>query len=169
MSSVPNLAERLHFFRTCDPNELSQLILTVITDGRLPNDFLESLNNDDQIICNRASMICWSVTDGVCVPREMQLRVILAERHGLDAVVASGTGSGKTLPMALTMLLDNPAENRITITISPLKRLQVTQESDFNGRYGIRMVVINDDTKSGNPWWDVRCKFYHNSALLIVI
>ena len=96
---------------------------------------------------------------------EMQLRVILAERHSLDAVVASGTGSGKTLPMALTMLLDNPAENQITITISPLKHLQVTQESDFNRRYGIRTVVINDDTKSENSWWDISCKFYHNSTL----
>ena len=68
-------------------------------------------------------MICWSVTDGACVPREMQLRVILAERHGFDTLVASGTGSGKTLPMALTILLDDPADNQITITISPLKRL----------------------------------------------
>jgi hypothetical protein len=73
-------------------------VIAVFTDGRLPNEFLERLNNDDNLktICNRrACMICWSVT--------------------------GGTGSGKTLPMALTMLLDNPADNRITITISPLK------------------------------------------------
>jgi replicative superfamily II helicase len=155
MNSVPNLDERLQFFRTCNTNELSQLISAVIADGRLPNEFLDSLNDEDRTICHRACMICWSVTASACVPREMQLRVILAERHGFDALVASGTGSGKTLPMALTMLLDNPADHRVTITISPLKRLQVTQESDFNRKYGIHTVVINDDTKSENSWWDV--------------
>ena len=61
--------------------------------------------------------------------------------------------------MALTILLDDPADNQITITISPLKRLQVTQESDFNRRYGIRTVVINDDTKNENSWRDVSYKF----------
>ena len=35
---------------------------------------------------------------GACVPQELQLRVILVERHGFDALEASGTGSGKTLP-----------------------------------------------------------------------
>ena len=159
MNSVPNLNERLQFFRACDSNELSQLISTVITDGRFPNRFLNSLNDEDRTICHRAYMICWSVTDGACVPREMQLRVILAERHGFDTLVASGTGSGKTLPMALTILLDDPSDNQITITISPLKRLQVTQESDFNRRYGIRTVVINDDTKNENSWRDVSYKF----------
>jgi replicative superfamily II helicase len=155
MSSVPTLDERLQFFRTCDAEEFSQLTSGVIADGRLPKEFLDSLKEEDRTICHRACMICWSVTGSVCVPREMQLRVILAERHGFDALVASGTGSGKTLPMALTMLLDDPAHHRVTITISPLKRLQVTQESDFNRRYGIRTVVINDDTKSENSWWDV--------------
>jgi hypothetical protein len=159
MNFVPNLDERLQFFRTCDPNELSQLISNVITDGRIPNRFLNSLNDEDRTICHRACMICWSVTGGACVPREMQLRVIIAERHGFDTLVASGTGSGKTLPMALTILLDDPADHQITITISPLKRLQVTQESDFNRRYEIRTVVINDDTKSENSWWDVSYKF----------
>ena len=69
------------------------------------------------------------------------MRVILAGRHGFDALVASGTGSGKTLPMALTMLLDDPADHRITITILPLKLLQVTHEFDFNKKYGISTVV----------------------------
>ena len=53
MNSVPNLDERLQFFRTCDPNELSQLVLTVIADTRLPKEFLESLNDEDKTICNR--------------------------------------------------------------------------------------------------------------------
>lgn len=46
------------------------------------------------------------------------------------------------LPMALIILLNDPADHRIMIIISPLKFLQVNQ------RYGIHTVVINDDTKS---------------------
>ena len=55
MNSVPNLDARFQFFQTCDPNELSQLILTVITDGRLSKEFLDSLNNEpeDRTICHR--------------------------------------------------------------------------------------------------------------------
>ena len=64
----------------------------------------------------------------------MEPRVVLAERHGFDTLVTSGTGSGKTLRMALVILLDDPADHRITITISPLKCLKATQGSDFNQR-----------------------------------
>ena len=78
--------------------QLSQHISAVISDtGR------HWQNDEGRTIC----MICWSATqaDRACVyvvPLEMQLRVsILTERHGFDALVASGT-SGKTLPMALT-------------------------------------------------------------------
>ena len=51
MNSVPNLNidERLQLFRTWDVKdvkEYSQLILFVIADGRLPKEFLDSLNDD---------------------------------------------------------------------------------------------------------------------------
>ncbi|KDR71013.1 hypothetical protein GALMADRAFT_75298 [Galerina marginata CBS 339.88] len=81
----------------------------------------------------------------------MQLRAVLADQHGLDSLISAGTGSGKTLPTALKVLLDLLT----TITLSPLKRLQVTQENDFNSRYGIRTVVINEDTSGDDSWWDV--------------
>ncbi|KAF8807127.1 hypothetical protein BYT27DRAFT_7098748 [Phlegmacium glaucopus] len=86
----------------------------------------------------------------------MQLRAVLADSQGCDALVAAGTGSGKTLPMALCILLDDPSANLITITISPLKHLQVTQESDFNSRFGIHTVTINEDTPRDILWWKVR-------------
>lgn len=90
----------------------------------------------------------------------MQLRAVLADFHGLDSLISAGTGSGKTLPTALKILLDNPADNLITITLSPLKRLQVTQENDFNSRYGICTVVVNEDTPRHEAWWDV--SYYRN-------
>ena len=90
----------------------------------------------------------------ICDPNELsqlQVRVIFAEQHGFDTLVTPGTRSGKTLvtlPMALIILLDDPADHRIMITILPLKCCccKVTQESDFNQRYGIPTVVINDDS-----------------------
>ena len=42
------------------------------------------------------------------VPREMQLHVVLAVVHAKDALVAAGTGSGKSLSIALCILLGDP-------------------------------------------------------------
>jgi replicative superfamily II helicase len=86
--------------------------------------------------------------------RVMQLCTVLADQHEKDYLIAAGTGSGKTLPMALNILLEDPAKNWITITISPLKRLQSTQETDFNTQYGIPTVVINEDTPRDDAWWN---------------
>lgn len=156
MDYAPNLNEKLHFLRTCSQAELSHLMSTVIPQQCLSTRFLAGLSEDERTICYRATMICWSIFGSKMVPREMQLRAVLADSQGCDALVAAGTGSGKTLPMALCILLDDPSASFITITISPLKRLQVTQESDFNGRFGIHTVTINEDTPHDVHWWKVR-------------
>ncbi|KAH9009895.1 P-loop containing nucleoside triphosphate hydrolase protein [Lactarius hengduanensis] len=121
--------------------------------SRLPVSFLEALDEDDRLICYRAALICYSVTGSTQVPREMQFKVVLANRNGEDCLVSAGTGSGKTLPIALNALLDDPNAHLVTLTLSPLKRLQVTQENDFNSRYGIPTVVINEDTPRDDAWW----------------
>ncbi|KAF8256918.1 hypothetical protein EI94DRAFT_1480977, partial [Lactarius quietus] len=85
----------------------------------------------------------------------MQLKAVLLDYHGKDNLVSAGTGSGKTLPIALNVLLDDLDKQLLTVTLSPLKRLQVSQESDFNTRYGIPTVVINEDTPREDAWWNV--------------
>jgi len=57
--------------------------------------------------------------------------------------------------MALNILLDDPSNQLVTITISPLKQLQATQEGEFNVRYRIPTVVINEDTPRDDKWWSV--------------
>jgi len=57
--------------------------------------------------------------------------------------------------MALNILLDDSAKNHVTLTLSPLKQLQVTQMDDFNYHYGIPTVVINEDTPRDKTWWNV--------------
>lgn len=85
----------------------------------------------------------------------MQLQAILADQHGHDLLISAGTGSGKTLPMALNILLDDPSGHGITLTISPLKRLQSTQQHNFANQYMINTVAINEDTPRDDQWWDV--------------
>ena len=157
MNNVPTLKESLENIRNCSTEDLLLLIcrLSLESDSRVP-DFLSSLEDHaDKIFCWRAVLICYMVTLGQQIPREMQLRALLSDHHGLDCVIASGTGSGKTLPTALKILLDDPAAGLTTITLSPLKRLQVTQENDFNSKYSIRTVVINEDTPRDDAWWEV--------------
>ena len=152
-----------HHYRTCSLAEISNLVATEIPQDRLPLAYLNSLSADDMTVCLRAIMICLVMSKMTMVPREMQLRVVLADVHAKDALVAAGTGSGKTLPIALCILLDDPTANYLSITISPLKRLQVTQESDFNNRFGIPTVTINEDTPRDNEWWNVSTIKYHSS------
>jgi len=85
----------------------------------------------------------------------MQLRSILADQRGRDSLISAGTGSGKTLPIALCTLLDDPAKKKVTIVVSPLKRLQESQANEFTTRFGIRAVVINEDTPRDSTWWSV--------------
>ena len=157
---VPNLEQKLQSFRTLPAEDIFELASNVFSgcnDSRLPEGYLRSLDYSDQILCFRACLICWSIP---ChqIPREMQLRAVLADQHRRDSLVSAGTGSGKTLPIALNILFDNPSDHRITLTISPLKRLQTTQENDFRVRYGIPTYAINEDTPRDDKWWKVSRK-----------
>ena len=66
------------------------------------------------------------VSGGLKVKNGAQGDVVLGDVHEKDVLVA-GTGSGKTLPMAICIWLDDPKVNYLSITISPLKRLQASK------------------------------------------
>jgi hypothetical protein len=157
MDSAHTLAERLEALWTCSTEYLEELVQSLSLESRLPINFLGGLQTQDRTICLRAIVLCYCVTQAAQIPREMQLRAVLADQHGKDALISAGTGQGKTLPTVLKILLDDPKACLTSITLSPLNRLQVTQESDFNTRYGIPTVVINEDTPSDDRWWEVGC------------
>ena len=161
--------ETLQLFRSCSPAEISRLVTTEIPQDRLPLTYLNSLSEEDKTVCLRATIICWVMSQSTMVPWEMQLRVVLADAHAKDALIAAGTGSGKTLPITLCILLDDPTANYLSVTISPLKRLQVTQESDFNNRFGIPTVTINEDTPRDSEWWNVSVRSYINSLVVCIL
>ncbi|KDR79157.1 hypothetical protein GALMADRAFT_63303 [Galerina marginata CBS 339.88] len=154
ISYVPTLTERLDFLRKVPDAVIFALVDSISELSTcLPQDYLRELAALDRAICLRSSLVCWAVTQGKIVPREMQLRSILADQRGRDSLISAGTGSGKTLPIALCTLLDDPAKKKVTIVVSPLKRLQKSQANEFTARFGIHAVAINEDTPRDSTWW----------------
>ena len=133
MNSVPTLEEYLDYVRKAPGGEILVLLSNAININRLPTSYLDELREDDKVIASKACLLAWAVTRGVQVPRELQLRACLATYNGQDSLIGAGTGSGKTLPIALNLLLDDPKDAGISLTISPLKRLQVTQVRFLDG------------------------------------
>ena len=61
-------------------------------------------------------------------PYDWQLDVTEAILLGLDCVVIAGTGSGKTMPFAMPLLVDK-TKKKMVIVISPLNDLEEDQAS----------------------------------------
>jgi hypothetical protein len=68
----PGLCKHLQVLRTCSGGDLKHLISNLGLYDHLPVSFLDTLNEDDKIICYRAVLMCYSVTNSTQVPREMQ-------------------------------------------------------------------------------------------------
>jgi ATP-dependent helicase YprA (DUF1998 family) len=127
ITSVSTLEEHLDQLRLSSAEDIELLLQNTINSERLPLVYWNALSNEDRITASRACLLAYAVTGGTQVPRELQLRACLATYHAHDSLIDTGTGSGKTLPIALNLLLDDPRLKKISLTISPLKRLQVTQ------------------------------------------
>ena len=91
---------------------------------RLPLEYLQTLPHHDKIDALWACLIVYQLMLCTIVPRVFQLQASLAMLNGRDTIITAGTGSGKTLCQLIPMLLRPKTHS---ITISPLKRLQVTQ------------------------------------------
>ncbi|KAG6805127.1 hypothetical protein H0H92_000586, partial [Tricholoma furcatifolium] len=135
--TVPTLASFMNYIQNLSGSDLEQLVVHEIPSERLPGSFLAELGTADRPVALRACLLAWIVTARSQVPQRHQLEAFLATYHGRDSLISASTGSGKTLIIVLCLLMDDPANHHISITISPLKRLQVTQAEDFNMRYHI--------------------------------
>lgn len=103
--------------------------------------WIDSLDLDQHLDTLRACLLVFSVTDGRVFPRQFQLEAGLAAYQGKNSIVIAGTGSGKTLSMAIPLLMNPTA---VGIIISPLKRLQSTQARELE-QFQIKPLVINQD------------------------
>ena len=80
---VPDLKQKLQPFRTLPAENIIELASKVYFDSddcQFPEEYLRSLYHAGRIICLRDCLICWSMP---CrqIPREMQLRAVLADHH----------------------------------------------------------------------------------------
>ncbi|KAI1781915.1 P-loop containing nucleoside triphosphate hydrolase protein [Ganoderma leucocontextum] len=98
---------------------------------------------DSQATRNAMSDKFSACTDGK-KPYEWQLDVAEAFLLGLDCVVIAGTGTGKTIPYLLPLLLPENAKRTISV-VSPLKALQRDQAARFRN-LGVSAVAVNGDT-----------------------
>ncbi|KAJ7677144.1 P-loop containing nucleoside triphosphate hydrolase protein [Mycena olivaceomarginata] len=140
----------LDFIRSLPLGALQDFVKLNITPTlSLANDYIESLDENDKTIAIRASALVFVASNKRIVPREYQLQSVLALAHGRDCVVDSGTGSGKTLCQIIPNLL---FPDTTSVTVSPLKRLQILQAAEFV-RWGIKTVCINEDTPRDAELW----------------
>ena len=114
--------------------DLARLML----DKKLPVDYLATLAEKDRTDALRACLVVSFVTRFTIVPRAFQLQASLATLNGLDSIITAGTGTGKTLCLFIPILL---RPNSISITISPLKRLQATQVRVGGSEYQSRSIL----------------------------
>ncbi|KAK7035127.1 P-loop containing nucleoside triphosphate hydrolase protein [Favolaschia claudopus] len=98
----------------------------------------------------RACFLVFTVTRGRFTPKELQLDAGISAMNGKETFVIARTGWGKTLCIAIPLLL---CPDKITVTITPLKRLQAMQVSDFLNKFCIRTVAINEDTPDDKDLW----------------
>lgn len=134
----PVVATFVDLVRRAPLDVLIQLA-SVSIKNRLPHDFIATLDNEEKLDAIRACLIVSVLTDGSIVPRTFQLEASLAILRRHDSVIIAGTGSGKTLCLLIPILLRLES---ISLTISPLKRLQTTQVSNITGTNSTGPMVL---------------------------
>ncbi|KAJ7603812.1 II DNA helicase [Roridomyces roridus] len=141
------------------PAELKSLFYDLLPQDTTTTPYIESLSPHEATESIRACIIAFFATPKHVVPRPFQLQATVALSRGRDVIVDCGTGSGKTLCQILPNLL-HPTST--SITISPLKRLQVVQAAEFE-RWGIKTVCINEDTPNDPELWArIRTGYYQH-------
>ncbi|KAL0566331.1 hypothetical protein V5O48_015682 [Marasmius crinis-equi] len=162
MTSPPERAHALPYEELCKviENVMSmnhdKPLLKIINSNHLPSKpqypsvYLSTLSEKDLNLALRVIVVAFYVTEGREIPREYQVRAVCAS-YANDSAIIAGTGSGKTLITALLMWMTG--RGRVSITVSPLKRLQETQGKDFEEKYRIPTLVVNESTERTADFW----------------
>ena|ERR1700683_16288 len=121
----PNTQILLETIRKTPIESLRNAVQDVIPLQLQPSaKFIHSLTTIEQEEVLRACLMIFILSNGKMVPQQPQLVGALATLASHDSKVILGTGSGKTLIMVLPHLL---WLDHVSIVVSPLKHLQVTQ------------------------------------------
>ena len=95
-----------------------ELSYRLLSEARTKRDGYDSLATR-RMLSDSVTALCPTVT-----PYNWQVDLAEALTLGLDATVIAGTGSGKTLPWAMPLLLESN-QDKICLVISPLNELEV--------------------------------------------
>src|SRR4051812_5932980 len=91
--------------RTLALPELSAWYHNLIpVERRVCETFIASLSDQERMEAIRACILVFLLSQGKAVPRDFQLAGALGSLAGRDGIIASGTGSGKTLIMVILHL-----------------------------------------------------------------
>ena len=126
ISIYQQLQEVLLDIRQKSLPDLLALALDILPSDRYPGQFIDSLDNTHKTISLREALLVYFASKCKIVPRQYQLEATNALEDGRDILVDAGTGYGKTLCHIIPNLMH---PNTMSITISPLKRLQMLQVS----------------------------------------
>ena len=91
--------------------------------NRLPLEYIQTLPHHDNIDALRGCLTVYRVTSCAIVPRVFQVQASLAMLDRRHTIITAVPGSGRTLCQLIPMFL---RPDTLSITISPLKRLQIT-------------------------------------------
>ncbi|KAJ7449385.1 P-loop containing nucleoside triphosphate hydrolase protein [Mycena galericulata] len=144
------IQEFLQQIRELPLPQLESLAAEFLPENSLPSAYIDSLGQRHKTISLRASLLVHIVTKYGIVPRQYQLEANNGLEDGREILIDSGTGSGKTLCLIIPNLLHPDTSS---MTISPLKRLQILQAAELE-RWGIRTICINEDTPSDKELWN---------------
>ncbi|KAF7297686.1 P-loop containing nucleoside triphosphate hydrolase protein [Mycena kentingensis (nom. inval.)] len=148
--SDAQIHEILHQIRVSSLQQLNAHAASIVPPHTLPAAYLTSLDDAQRTLALRCILLAYYASRRRVVPREFQLRSAVAIIEGHDVLIDAGTGSGKTLCQILPNLVDPES---ISITVSPLKRLQALQCATIQD-WGIRTASINEDTTKETEFWD---------------
>ncbi|KAA1470544.1 P-loop containing nucleoside triphosphate hydrolase protein [Dentipellis sp. KUC8613] len=101
-------------------------------------------------IAEQAYTLAYKSSNGKIILREDQIITAVYFQEGRDSIKIARTGSGKTMQIIITALL-NP--KRIVIVLSPLKRLQQAMVDELNTFTAIRAVAVNEDLHNDLKKW----------------
>ncbi|KAJ2930420.1 hypothetical protein H1R20_g6675, partial [Candolleomyces eurysporus] len=159
----PSIPQTLEKIRNLSDDDTQRYYHNLIPIEHAPSpQFWQTLGDDDSILARRLILLACVASKFTLIPYEFQLTASLATIKGQDSLVDVGTGYGKTWCMILPALY---RPSRISLVVSPLKRLQVVQVGTFE-KYGIRAVAINEDTPGDPELWK-RIKSGYYSVLIV--
>ncbi|KAK1223963.1 hypothetical protein PQX77_013151 [Marasmius sp. AFHP31] len=152
VESCKELREAIQDVMKMNNEALVSIINTydISSTPQFPSVYLSTLSGKELNLALRVIVVAFYVTGAREIPREHQVKAVCLSYNNDSAIIA-GTGSGKTLITALLMWMTG--RGRVSITISPLKRLQDTQGKDFEEKYQIPTLVVNESTERTAEFW----------------